>query len=97
MYLTWPVSLAAKVLLLKIKNSAGNAELSGLPEQQNSILTSLRFLGSVLKELMVASAQFDDLLEDIWLVLESGPQSTLSRQDSSQLLSRSNSLTSIYF
>ena len=71
MYLTWPISLAAKAQLLSIKNPIQNIDPNSTsPTSEGSLCTSLRVLESVLKSLKVATTYSNETLEEIRLALE---------------------------
>jgi hypothetical protein len=71
MYLTWPISVAAKAQLLSIKNPIQNIDSSSTPPaSEGSLCASLRVLESVLKSLKVTTIYSDETLEEIRLALE---------------------------
>lgn len=81
----WPISLAARVQLLRFKDPALNSDLSTTPQspqfQRGSIYNSLRVLDGALRALNFVSAQFDELFEETRQVLESRSDLMMNRQD----------------
>jgi hypothetical protein len=98
MYLSWPVSLAARVQIKRLRGTTfarrdSNSELAAhpivpastlSPQQLVTLQSSLRVLDMALRASGASSAHFDELFKTIRTVLD-GPSQSVLRRDQDTL------------